>query len=235
MEENCGEIVENGTHSRAITKGVGDNNDHSRTLHDEDSRLHNDEFEEDEDISSPNGTMLGTNVIEVFQPKLVQVVDAYRMYLSSQSFPDFDPSKHLLILCLDHLITFCSWARASPARSSWISKTLEENSDLRPEVRNGLCMIMVYGFSAVKAVTLNDGKSDMFSVLQEADTGFGIVNKTSLKVYNDPYQYFNFLKYCVSGLIDVGRIPENERINQVKSLCSTCCRFLSFVTISGCC
>ncbi|RYG63680.1 hypothetical protein EON64_15425, partial [archaeon] len=46
--------------------------------------------------------------------------------------------------------------------------------------------------------------------------GLGIVNKTSLKIYNDPFSFFALLKSCLSGLIDAGQVPENERHNQPK-------------------
>ena len=110
-------------------------------------------------------------------------------------------------------MTFSCWVRESNSRMTWIFKILEENPDLRPEVRNGLCIIFVYAISAAKAKSIN---SDMFTVLQDSDNGLGIVNKTSLKIYNDPFNYYSFLKGCVTGLIDCGTIPENERINQPK-------------------
>ena len=62
----------------------------------------------------------------------------------------------------------------------------------------------------------------MFLVLQEPDTGLGIVNKTSLKIYNDPFCFFSFLKACMSGLIDAGKLPENERLNQVLMFLGYC-------------
>jgi hypothetical protein len=125
-----------------------------------------------------------------------------------------DISKHLMAVCLENLISFSCWARENNNRSQWIKNTLDDNVDLRPEVRNGLSMILIYAMSTAQARQTKD--ADMFSILQEADTGLGIVNKTSLKIYNDPFNYFNFLKSCMSGLIDAGKIPENERQNQVS-------------------
>eukprot|EP01034_Spumella_vulgaris_P022610 gene22610-28746_t len=84
--------------------------------------------------------------------------------------------------------------------NAWIRQVLDDNVDLRPEVRNGLSMVLIYALSTAKATQLTD--IDMFGILQDNDTGLGIVNKTSLKIYNDPYNYFNFLKSCMSGLID---------------------------------
>ena len=76
-------------------------------------------------------------------------------------------------------------------------------------------MILIYTLSTAKAKSSGKTDSDMFSVLQDAESGLGIVNKTSLKIYNDPFSYFTFLKSCMSGLIDAGKVPENERQNQV--------------------
>ena len=41
----------------------------------------------------------------------------------------------------------------------------------------------------------------------------GIVSKTSLKIYSDPFEYYQFLKSCLTHLIDSGGIPDNERLN----------------------
>ncbi len=131
-----------------------------------------------------------------------------------------DLSKHLLSVCVENLIDFSCWSRESAAHCQWVHETLDENADLRPEVRNGLAMILIYCFSSAQASL--QAEADMFSVLQDAENGMGIVNKTSLKIYNDPFNYFNFLKACISGLIDSGKIPENERQNQVKVYLMLC-------------
>ena len=68
-----------------------------------------------------------------------------------------------------------------------------ENLDLRPEVRNGLALIVIYVFSAAKKY-LGSKSTDMFAVLLDSESGLGIVNKTSLKIYNDPFNYFAFIK-----------------------------------------
>lgn len=156
------------------------------------------------------------SITQLFEPKFLEVFDAYKDHLRIvKGSCVIDLSQHLMSLCLDHLVPFSCWARESNARCAWIQKTLDDNIDLRPEVRNGLCMVFVYSFSAAKALD-GSGESDMFLVLQEPDTGLGIVNKTSLKIYNDPFCFFSFLKACMSGLIDAGKLPENERLNQVK-------------------
>jgi hypothetical protein len=161
-------------------------------------------------VQAVNYQNCGPPVLQVFEPKFMEVYNAYRQ---STELIEIDLSQHLMSLCLDHLVSFCCWARESTARCLWIQKTLYDLSDLRPEVRNGLCMIFVYALSAAKATFLQT-KTDMFLVLQDAETGLGIVNKTSLKIYNDPYSFFSFLKSCMSGLIDAGKLPENERLNQ---------------------
>lgn len=157
-----------------------------------------------------------TPTSKIYEPKFIQV---FSSYIEGRQV---DLNAPLMSLCLDHLITFCIWARESSARNTWIRSVLDDNPDLRPEVRNGLAMVFIYSLSAAKAAF---NHSDMFYALREPDTGLGIVNKTSLKIYNDPFNYFNFLKSCMSGLIDAGVIPENERQNQVSILRSKCIRF----------
>jgi hypothetical protein len=176
-----------------------------------------------------NSTKVEYNILQHFEPRFFQVFQSYQSYYkehysSSSSQQDGATNtpngeipirSHLLSLCLEHMIPFCCWARENLAVLNWMKVTLEDNPDLRPEVRNGIAMILMYAFSAAQAKLRVD--SDMFITLQDTETGLGIVNKTSLKIYNDPYQYFNFIKTCISGLIDAGKIPENERINKVSS------------------
>ena len=168
-------------------------------------------------LSFNGGT--GISITQLFEPKFFEIYQAYKDYICcGKGSTGIDLSQHLMSLCLDHLVPFSCWARESTARCTWIQKTLDDNIDLRPEVRNGLCMVFVYAFSAAKAIETREetrGETDMFLVLQESDTGLGIVNKTSLKIYNDPFCFFSFLKACMSGLIDAGKLPENERLNQV--------------------
>jgi len=164
-------------------------------------RPNTNEFTNDEEgkpISTP----------QIYEPKFLEIYNAYKRDRSP-----IDLNSHLLALSIEHLIPFCCWARDSYSKCNWIRTTLQDNVDLRPEVRNGLAMIFIYSFSSAKAIQQN---SDMFLTLQDSESGLGIVNKTSLKIYNDPYGYFNFLKSCISGLIDAGAIPENERLNQPK-------------------
>ncbi len=159
------------------------------------------------------------NILQFYEPRFFTVYEQYQQYLADNSLAatysiTTNIRDHLLSLCLDHMIAFCCWARENPTTTTWIKTTLDDNNDLRPEVRNGLSMILMYCFAAAQAKTRKD--SDMFITLQDTETGLGIVNKTSLKIYNDPYQYFNFIKSCITGLIDAGKIPENERINKVR-------------------
>ena len=107
-------------------------------------------------------------------------------------------------------------------------------------------------FQSCKIMILDQVNVIMYSEIIILITIIGIVNKTSLKIYNDPFNYFSFLKCCLSGmnrayscliyniciyihiyifiiysssllinlskgLIDAGKIPENERVNQVLS------------------
>jgi hypothetical protein len=149
-------------------------------------------------------------ILKTFEPKFFQVFLKYSQYISQQSI---QTTGHLMAICLENLIPFCCWARENNTRISWIKKALDEHVDLRPEVRNGLSMILIYSFGTAKASSIEG--LDMFTALQDADDGLGIVNKTSLKIYNDPIFCYGFLKSCMSGLIDAGKIPENERTNQV--------------------
>lgn len=125
-----------------------------------------------------------------------------------------DIRRHLMSLCLEHLVPFIKWARESEAQVQWIQSTLLENDYLRPEVRNGVVMVLIYTFAAIKATV--DSNLDMFITLHDGEQGMGIANKFSLKIYNDPFFYLIFLKVSISALIDAGVLPDNERQNQPK-------------------
>ncbi len=141
-------------------------------------------------------------ITTIYEPKFFEIYQAYIQH-QQQFDPDVNNSnpglQHLVTLCLNNLLCFCNWARDSTT-GTWIRATLFENPDMRPEVRNGLAMILVYTFSAAKAADLrnvhpsSNATIDMFTVLMKTDSGMGIVNKTSLKIYSDPFGYFNFLK-----------------------------------------
>jgi hypothetical protein len=90
---------------------------------------------------------------------------------------------------------------------------LFQNVDFRPELRNGLTMILMYTFAASQAARAVDG-SDLFGVVMDSTHGLGIFHKTSLRVYSDPFNFFNFLKMCLTGLIECGVLRENERVSQ---------------------
>lgn len=117
-------------------------------------------------------------------------LDVYARYTEHSSNPRID---NLMIACLENMVKFCCWARQDDQISEWIHTTLLSKPDLRPEVRNGIALIIIYTFASAKAQSDGDD-SDMFSILQDQDTGLGIVNKTSVKVYNDPFNYFEFIK-----------------------------------------
>eukprot|EP01038_Epipyxis_sp_PR26KG_P007798 gene7798-10593_t len=151
---------------------------------------------------------LGT-VTDIYEPKFLEIFEIYALNIGS-----VDCNAHLLTLSLEHLSSFCCWARESIDRQLQISELLNHNVDLRPEVRNGIAKIMIYSISSFLSFKLKN--TDFFMVLQDTDNGLGIVNKTSLKIYNDPYKYFDFIKACLTGLIDAGFVPENERNNQPK-------------------
>ena len=82
-------------------------------------------------------------------------------------------------------------------------------------------MLVIYGLCAVRVRDLAQGQGpgqlglghsldsegnpvDIFTILACQHMGFGIVNKTSIRVYTDPLKRFAFLKLVLSGLIDAG-------------------------------
>jgi hypothetical protein len=153
------------------------------------------------------------NIIQVYEPKALLIWKAYLAAFSPQK--QVGCSSHMMITCLLHIVDFCCWARSTENILNWITTEIFENSDLRPRVRNGLTLLFVYCVAAAKADV--EGNTDMFTVMQDCDSGLGIVNRTSLKIYNDNLNYFSFLKMCLSGLITAGMVPENERSNQVRN------------------
>lgn len=140
-------------------------------------------------------------IATIYEPKFFEIYQVYQQYVLQTETENFNQNlhqQHLMTLCLNNLLPFSNWARDS-SNAQWIRATLFENPDMRPEVRNGLAMIIVYVFAAGKAADMrtNGGQGlnvDMFTVLMKADSGLGIVNKTSLKIYSDPHGYFNFVK-----------------------------------------
>lgn len=168
------------------------------------------------DVNSEVGESLRKDPImkvsdaQVFGPRFCQLFNEYSKTLPTT----VDPTRHLMALCLDNLIPFCIWARESEERTLWIRDLLLNHDYLRSEVRNGIVMVLIYTFASIKAA-VKEG-ADMFSTLHNHENGLGIANKFSLRIYNDPYYYLYFLKSSISGLIDAGVIPDNERQNQPK-------------------
>jgi hypothetical protein len=147
------------------------------------------------------------SITTIYEPKFFEIFQAYQSYCYS-----YEPSikfsnlanQHLMTLCLNNLLSFSNWARETN-NALFIRLALFENPDMRPEVRNGLAMIQVYVFAAAKAnemriLNTSSSNVDMFTVLMKTDTGLGIANKTSLKIYSDPYEFFHFLKVCFLSL-----------------------------------
>ncbi len=148
----------------------------------------------------------------VYGPRFDLLFDSYCAKFDLQ----IDINEHLMVLCLQHLVTFCSWVRKNDDQITWVSNTLFDYDYLRPEVRNGIVMIIVYTFAAFKA-RKDPHRMDMFTVLQDTKKGMGLANnKLSLKVFKDPFHFLTFLKTSISGLIDAGYIPDNERQNHPK-------------------
>ena len=145
-----------------------------------------------------------------YGPRFCQLFREYTLTLGKPVNVD----RHFMSLCTEHLVPFCKWARDNEAKTTAIRATLLEYDYLRPEVRNGIVMVIIYTFASIKAT--RESGIDMFITLQDTERGLGIANKFSLKIYNDPFMYLSFLKISISALIDAGAIPDNERVNQPK-------------------
>jgi hypothetical protein len=118
-------------------------------------------------ITKPNNdNYVATNhlstasILEYYEPKFLEI---FTTYVKSTG-KTVDINSHFLSMCLEHVIPFNVWARESNSRLAWIRSVLDDNPDLRPEVRNGLSMIYIYAFSAGKAAV--KAGADMFSVIQ---------------------------------------------------------------------
>jgi hypothetical protein len=148
-------------------------------------------------------------VVKAFHPQFLEI---YRKYREARGEVPC-ASNHLMAICMSQLVPFCLWVRSSTENMAWIKTIVSDNPDFRPEVRNGIAMLVMYTMATVKAHEMG---TDVFTEMLDCEHGFGIVNKSSLKIYNDPFKYFEFLKCCITGLIDAGEIPENERVNQVR-------------------
>lgn len=153
-------------------------------------------------------------IATIYEPKFLEVYQQYYQFILHNE-PELiiqNPGQqHLMTLCMNYMLSFSNWARDA-VNGNWIRATLFENPDMRPEVRNGLAMILVYVFAAAKAADARNADPaaagfDMFAVLMRAESGLGIVNKTSLKIYSDPFGYFNFLKV---------NIPEFGHLSQLS-------------------
>jgi hypothetical protein len=139
-------------------------------------------------------------ITTIYEPKFFEIFHAYSHYCHQCQTAVYNQNMqntHLMTLCLNNLLPFSNWARDSN-NSVFVTNSLFENPDLRPEIRNGLAMILIYVFCAAKANDMRlvnpNSNADLFSVLMKPDSGFGINNRTSLKIYSDPFGLFNFLK-----------------------------------------
>jgi hypothetical protein len=125
-------------------------------------------------VSSKNDFLstLGFKVSDAltYGPRFCEI---YTQFNRSLLVP-IDPSRHLFSLCFEYLVPFAKWARASDERSQWIKETLLENDYLRVEVRNGLVVVLIYVFAAIKSTLSMD--LDMFRSLQDIDTGTDLCN-----------------------------------------------------------
>lgn len=133
---------------------------------DDASQFSNDDFNDNETIvtarSGSNSNVLANTTVRksnpptittIYEPKFLDIFNSYRQFAANYE-PNIDLSspsqQHLMTLCLNNLLPFCNWARETNT-SSFIRASLFDNTDMRPEVRNGLALIIVYTFSAAKA------------------------------------------------------------------------------------
>ncbi|RYG63681.1 hypothetical protein EON64_15430 [archaeon] len=75
------------------------------------------------------------SVAKHYQPKFLRVYEKYCESLAERHSSPIDLTRHLMAICLEHLMTFSCWARETSGRCMWVKSVLEENADLRPEVR----------------------------------------------------------------------------------------------------
>lgn len=100
-----------------------------------------------------------------YGPRFCQI---FKEYTSTLPVP-VNSNRHLMSLCTDHLIPFCKWARETEAQATSIHATLLDHDYLRPEVRNGIVVVLIYTFAAVKA--LKDSNMDMFRTMEDTESG----------------------------------------------------------------
>ena len=81
-----------------------------------------------------------------YGPRFCQLFQEFSSTLSAPINTD----RHLMALCTEYLVFFCNWARESEAQIASIRATLLENDYLRPEVRNGIVVVLIYTFAAMK-------------------------------------------------------------------------------------
>ena len=103
-----------------------------------------------------------------YGPRFCQI---FKEYTSTLPVP-VNSNRHLMSLCTDHLIPFCKWARETEAQATSIHATLLDHDYLRPEVRNGIVIVLIYTFAAVKA--LKDSNLDMFRTLEDTESGMDV-------------------------------------------------------------
>ncbi|RYG95801.1 hypothetical protein EON65_55395 [archaeon] len=98
--------------------------------------------------NSQNSIQMRKNVIPtiatIYEPKFFEIFQAYQSYVSihhSAINNAMASQQHLMTLCLNNLLVFSQWAREGD-NAQYVRSTLFENPDMRPEVRNGLALIL---------------------------------------------------------------------------------------------
>ena len=121
----------------------------------------------DQDLRKENNNDGGAKISDAitFGPRFCQI---FKEYTSTLPVP-VNSNRHLMSLCTDHLVPFCKWARETESQATSIHATLLDHDYLRPEVRNGIVIVLIYTFAAVKA--LKDTNLDMFRTLEDTESG----------------------------------------------------------------
>ncbi len=150
-------------------------------------------------------------ITSIYEPKFLEIFNSYTKFAAAYE-PNIDltnpASQHLMTLCLNNLLPFSNWARTTNT-SSYIRATLFENPDMRPEVRNGLALILVYTFSAAKAAD----EAEMAAATTKpvlTSTGRGLSH--------------NYIVFCISSVILFQILTFSMRLQSPQRIRSTCSR-----------
>lgn len=172
-------------------------------------------------------------LIKQYEEKFFQLFTEYAQDNNVQIEEIRWKEEMLLVLCLKHIIPFLTWIRRSTSQIQHVKSLFLNHTDLRPEVRNGLLVILIHTFAAVKAKYFNEDNAlkkstegtsssqylvteelheeNMVSILQHPTKGLNISFQSIFKIIHDRHQFIAFLKNIILGLIELNLIPKNTR------------------------